>query len=126
MHIAVDTLGHLVALHVTPARKQDRSQVRRTAKAAQKTTGRNVELAAVDKGYTGDQAQDDAEEQGSMQHVVKLPEAKRGFVLLPRRWVAEQRFTWMTRFRRRAKDFERLPKTVAGLTARPSRASCSR
>ena len=45
VHIAVDTLGHLLALHVTPADKQDRSQVRRTAKAVQKATGRNVELA---------------------------------------------------------------------------------
>ena len=48
-----------------------------------------------------------------MLHVVKLSEAKRGFVLLPRRWVVERSFAWMTRFRRLAKDFERLPKTVA-------------
>jgi transposase len=119
VHIAVDTLGHLLALHVTPADKQDRSQVRRTAKAVQKATGQNVELAYVDQGYTGEQAQDDlkvgAEDHGIMLHVVKLSEAKRGFVLLPRRWVVERSFAWMTRFRRLAKDFERLPKTVAGL-----------
>ena len=115
VHIAVDTLGHLLALHVTPADKQDRSQVRRTAKAVQKATGRNVALAYVDQGYTGEQAQDDAEDHGIMLHVVKLSEAKRGFVLLPRRWVVERSFAWMTRFRRLAKDFERLPKTVAGL-----------
>ncbi len=47
--------------------------------------------------------------------VVKLPEAKRGFVLLPRRWVVERTFAWATRFRRLAKDYERLPQTVAGL-----------
>jgi len=115
VHIAVDTLGHLLALHVTPADKQDRSQVRRTAKAVQQATGRNVALAYVDQGYTGEQAQDDAEDHGIMLHVVKLSEAKRGFVLLPRRWVVERSFAWMTRFRRLAKDFERLPKTVAGL-----------
>ena len=45
VHIADDTLGHLLALRVTPADKQDRSQVRRTAKAVQKATGRNVALA---------------------------------------------------------------------------------
>jgi transposase len=115
VHVADDTLGHLLALHVTPADKQDRSQVRRTAKDVQKATGRNVELAYVDQGYTDDQAQDDAEDHGIMLHVVKLSEAKRGFVLLPRRWVVERSFAWMTRFRRLAKDFERLPKTVAGL-----------
>ncbi len=46
---------------------------------------------------------------------MKLPQAKRGFVLLPRRWVVERSFAWMARFRRLAKDFERLPKTVEGL-----------
>jgi transposase len=47
--------------------------------------------------------------------VVKLPEAKRGFVLLPRRWVVERSFTWTARFRRLARDYERLPTTLAGL-----------
>lgn len=47
--------------------------------------------------------------------VVKLPQAKRGFVLLPRRWVVERSFAWVARFRRLARDYERLPATVAGL-----------
>ena len=47
--------------------------------------------------------------------VVKLPEAKRGFVLLPRRWVVERSFAWAARFRRLARDYERLPETLAGL-----------
>ena len=88
--------------------------MRRTAEAVQKTTGRNVALAYVDQGYTGGQTQDDAEDHGIMLHVVKLSEAKRGFVLLPRRWVVGRSFAWMTRFRRLAKDVERLLKTVAG------------
>lgn len=84
IHIAVDTLGNLLALHVTPAGKQDRTQVKRTAKAVQRATGKNVELAYVDQGYTGEQAEDDADDHGIVLHVVKLPQAKRGFVLLPR------------------------------------------
>jgi transposase len=47
--------------------------------------------------------------------VVKLPEAKRGFVLLPRRWVVERTFAWTTRFRRLVRDYERLPQTLADL-----------
>ncbi|WP_424137823.1 transposase, partial [Roseomonas chloroacetimidivorans] len=47
--------------------------------------------------------------------VVRLPEAKRGFVLLPRRWVVERSFGWFARFRRLARDYERLPETLAGL-----------
>jgi transposase len=115
IHIAVDTLGHLLSLHVTPADKQDRTQIKKTAKAVQKATGKNVEIAFVDQGYTGEQAEDDADSHGIDLHVVKLPEAKRGFVLLPRRWVVERSFAWMARFRRLAKDYERLPKTVEGL-----------
>ena len=44
-----------------------------------------------------------------------LSQAKRGFVLLPRRWVVERSFAWAARFRRLAKDYERLPTTLAGL-----------
>jgi transposase len=47
--------------------------------------------------------------------VVKHSEAKRGFVLLPRRWVVERDFGWASRFRRLVKDYERLPTTLAGL-----------
>jgi transposase len=47
--------------------------------------------------------------------VVKLPDARRGFVLLPHRWVAERTFAWMARFRSLARDYERLPETLAGL-----------
>jgi len=47
--------------------------------------------------------------------VVKLPTAKHGFVLLPRRWVVERSFAWMARFRRLARDYERLAETLAGL-----------
>ena len=57
--------------------------------------------------------------------VVKLPEAKRGFVLLPRRWVVERSFAWATRFRRLARDYERLPRPSPACTSSPSPASCS-
>jgi transposase len=47
--------------------------------------------------------------------VVKLPTAKRGFVLMPRRLVVERSFAWMTRHRRLVRDYERLAETLVGL-----------
>jgi transposase len=115
VHLAVDTLGHLLALHVTPANEQDREQVGVLAREVQEVTHGSVQLAYVDQGYTGDQPEADAADEGIELSVVKLDGAKRGFVLLPRRWVVERSFAWATRFRRLAKDYERLPGTVAGL-----------
>jgi transposase len=114
-HIAVDTLGHLLAMSVTPANEQERSQVAALAEAVQEVTGEQVELAYVDQGYTGEEPAEAAKQQGIELEVVKLPEAKRGFVLLPRRWVVERSFAWASRFRRLAKDYERLPETLIGL-----------
>jgi transposase len=115
VHAAVDTLGHVLALVVTPANEQERAQVERLAGAVQEATGDHVELAYVDQGYTGAQAEQDAAAMGIRLEVVKLPEAKHGFVLLPKRWVVERSFAWMARFRRLARDYERLPATLAGL-----------
>jgi transposase len=115
VHLAVDTLGHLLALRVTPADAQERTQVGELAAAVQEVTGERVEVAFVDQGYTGDEPARDATAHGIRLEVVKLPAAKRGFVLLPRRWVVERSFAWASRFRRLVRDYERLPETVAGL-----------
>jgi transposase len=114
IHLAVDTLGHLLAVHVTPANADERDQVAVLAEAVQTATGQHVALAFVDQGYTGDRPAA-AHAHGIQLEVVKLPEAKHGFVLLPRRWVVERSFAWASRFRRLARDYERLPETVAGL-----------
>ncbi len=115
VHMAVDTLGYLLTLFVTPANEQDRAQVDQLATEIQEATGESVELAFVDQGYTGEQPAKEAAAHGMQLEVVKLPEAKRGFVLLPRRWVVERSFAWAARFRRLVRDYERLPETVAGL-----------
>jgi transposase len=115
LHRAVDTLGHLRALHVTPANADDRAQVERLAKAVQAATDDHVEIAVVDQGYTGEKPAAAARKHGIELEVVKLPEAKRGFVLLPRRWVVERSFAWATRFRRLVKDYERYASTLADL-----------
>ena len=115
VHMAVDTLGNLLALHVTPANEQDRDQVAILSEAVQRVTNESVELAYVDQGYTGDDPDGDAASYGINLEVIKLSEAKKGFVLLPRRWVVERSFGWMARFRRLARDYERLAGTLAGL-----------
>lgn len=115
VHLAVDTLGHLLALHVSPADEQDRAHVGALAQKVQEITDENVHLAFVDQGYSGEQAEHDALAHGITLEVVKLPEAKQGFVLLPRRWVVERSFAWVARFRRLARDYERLADTLAGL-----------
>jgi transposase len=115
VHLAVDTLGHLLALRVTPADAQERDQVAALAAAVQAATGDTVDLAFVDQGSTGAEPAAAAASHGIRLEVVKLPGAKRGFVLLPRRWVVERSFAWASRFRRLARDYERLPDTVAGL-----------
>lgn len=114
VHMAVDTLGHLLALHVTTASEQDRSQVEALAAAVQEATGESVELASVDQGYSGESAAEAASAHSIRLEVVKLSEAKHGFVLLPRRWVVERSFAWLARFRRLARDYERLPEVLAG------------
>jgi transposase len=83
------------------------------AQAVQGATGESVDLAYVDQGYTGEKPAA-AREHGIELEVVKLPEAKRGFVL-PRRWVVERTFAWATRFRRLVRDYERSPQTLADL-----------
>lgn len=115
LHMAVDTLGNLLAAHVTPADQQDRDQVEQLSCQVQDVTGHTVEVAFVDQGYTGQEAEQAAAKHGIQLIVVKLPQTKKGFVLLPRRWVIERSNAWMARFRRLARDYERLPETLQGL-----------
>jgi transposase len=114
VHAAVDTLGNLLALHVTAATEQDRAQVDRLAEEVQRITEQNVEIGYVDQGYTGEDAANAAGKHGIQLEVIKHTQAKRGFVLLPRRWVVERSFAWAARFRRLARDYERLSNSLAG------------
>jgi len=114
VHAAVDTLGYLLAVKATAANEQDRAQVPDLAQAVQVATGENVQVAFADQGYTGEVAATAATQQGIRLEVVKHAEAKHGFVLLPRRWVVERSFAWVARFRRLARDYERLATTLVG------------
>jgi transposase len=113
IHAAVDTLGHLLALIVTPADMQERDLAAGLAEQVQEVTGGTVKVAFVDQGYTGAATAAEVADEGVELIVVKHHEAKKGFVLLPRRWVVERTFGWLGRFRRLARDYERLPETLA-------------
>jgi len=115
VHAAVDSLGHLLALKVTAANEQERAQVADLVQEVQAVTGGKVEIAYADQGYTGEEPAAAAASHGVRLVVVKLEEAKRGFVLLPKRWVVERSFAWTSRFRRLARDYERLPSSLAAL-----------
>ena len=108
----MDTTGNLLALRVTPANEQDRDQVAVLSEAVQRVTNDSVELAYVDQGDTGDDPDVDAASYRIHLEVVKPPAAKKGFVLLPRRWVVERS---LAHFRRLARDDERLSETLKGL-----------
>jgi hypothetical protein len=75
LHMSVDTLGHLLAAHVTPATADDRAEVGQLAQARQGTTGESVDLAYVNQGYRSERAADAAREHGIALAVVKLPKA---------------------------------------------------
>ena len=95
LHMAVDTLGCLLAV--------------------QDATGECVELAFVDQGYTGERAMDAARMHGIELEVVKLPEAEKGFVLLPWRRVVERSFASATRFRHLVRDHEQYADALADM-----------
>jgi transposase len=84
-------------------------------KPLQYVTGEAVEIAYVDQGYTGEQAAQDAAAHHIQLEVVKRPEVKKEFVLLPKRRVIERSNAWAARFRRLARDYEQLAKTLKGL-----------
>ena len=108
-------MGHLLALLVTAANEPDRAQVDELAAALQEASGQTVELADVAQGDTGEAPATAAADQGIQLAVVKRPEAKHGFGLLPRRGVVQRDFAWAARLRRLARDDERLAATLAAL-----------
>lgn len=114
-HIAVDTLGQLLSVVITPANEQERVQVGELCRRVQEVTGQTVQVGFVDQGYTGEDAEYAAAVHDIDLQVVKKPEGQTGFVLLPRRWVVERSFAWLSRFRRLGRDYERLSVTLQQL-----------
>lgn len=100
-------------MHVTPANADDRAEVGRMTKAIQGATEQNAEVAFADHRYIGERSAQAARKHGIELEVIKLDDAKRGFILLPWRWLVERSFAWATRFRRLVKDYERCAEALA-------------
>jgi transposase len=90
--MAVDTLDPLLTVQVTPANEQERAQVFELRETMQMVTLHTVELAWADQGSTSEQPRQDAKAPGIELQVIKRTEVKKGFVLLPNRWMVELSF----------------------------------
>lgn len=107
-HIAVDTLGLLLAVTVTAAGIQDRDAARPLLRKLAHTCHR-IRLVWADGGYTGKLLEWAATTHDLIVSIVKRSDTTNGFEVLPRRWVVERTLAWITRHRRCARDYERLP-----------------
>ena len=125
LHMAVDTLGHLLALHVTPANVDDRAEIGRLTDAIQEATGESITLAYVYQGYTGETATAAAKQRGIALEVVKLPEANGASCCCPDGGWSNGR----SHGRPDAGDWSRTMSDMPALwlvcTSSPSPASCS-
>jgi putative transposase len=102
----VDTEGLLIAVQVTAANVPDQQQVYALVAAGKQRSAR-LQLVWVDEGYQGNDAlRRIAEELQVQVTIVAKPSGKRGFQLVPRRWVVERTFAWLGRYRRLSKDYE--------------------
>jgi transposase len=109
-HIVVDTIGLLLVVIVSAASVQDRDGGRCILKALHRAFG-SVRHVFADGGYRGRLVATAKSAWRITVEVVKKPPDQRGFAVLPRRWVVERTFSWLMRFRRLARDYERLPAT---------------
>jgi putative transposase len=105
-HIAVDTTGLVLDVVITAASVQDRQGARPLLWNTHRAC-RGVRLVWADAGYTGKLAAWAAAMKMTLRIVAKRdPHA---FEVLPRRWVVERTFAWISKHRRTVRDYERLP-----------------
>ena len=111
-HILVDTLGLLLSVAVHPANVQDRDGAGDLLRTARRSFP-FIERIFADAGYQGPKMARVVAKTGSWAlQIVKRSDAHR-FVVLPKRWIVERTFAWISRNRRLARDFERYARTVA-------------
>lgn len=107
-HIAVDVMGNLLAVLITAAGVQDRDGGRDLLWRL-RVAFRSVSLVWADGGYAGKLVLWAKATLRLTVQIVKRTDKLAGFYVLPRRWVVERTFSWITRYRRTVRDYERLP-----------------
>jgi transposase len=107
-HVVVDTLGLLVVVLVTAASIQDRDGGRRVLDRARMAMP-SITLVWADGGYAGKLVAWVARYCRIALEIVRKPPGQRTFEVLPRRWVVERTLSWLYRWRRLDRDYERLP-----------------
>ena len=113
-HILVDTLGLLLSVAVHPANIQDRDGVALVLDRRTRRLFPFIERIYGDGGYRGPKAAKAAAKTGDWTiEIVERSSTAVGFEVLPKRWIVERTFAWLSRFRRLARDFERYARTVA-------------
>jgi transposase len=108
-HLLTDTLGLLIGVVVTPANTADRAGAAMLLKRARRRGRRRLARIWADKAYDGNWRHWASRDLGITVEVVLQPKGQQGFHVLPRRWVVERTHAWVTRRRRCARDYERLP-----------------
>jgi transposase len=108
-HLLADTMGLLIAVIVTPASTRDRVAGPAVLRQARRRGRRRLAHVWADKGYDGSWRDWAESTLGITVELVRQPRGQRGFHVLPRRWVIERTNAWISRRRRCARDYERLP-----------------
>jgi transposase len=106
--VVVDTDGHLLLVLVLPADVSDRDGAVLVLQDAP-TQYPRLQLVWGDQDYGADLGAETAATLGVVVVVIRKSEGQTGFIPLPRRWVVERFFGWLTRCRRSARDYERDP-----------------
>jgi transposase len=107
-HLAVDTIGLLLVVLVTAACVQDRDAGRALLWRL-RVTDRGVRWCWADGGYAGKLAAWAAAVLHLVVEIVRKRPGQSTFGVLPRRWVVERTFAWISKHRRTVRDYERLP-----------------
>jgi putative transposase len=111
-HIVVDTLGLVLAVTVTAASVDDAKAAPETLSSLEEGIFSRLEVLWADGKYHNYALYAWVEQHGHYRlEIVSRPAGAKGFVLLPKRWVAERTFAWLGRARRLSKDYEKLIET---------------
>jgi len=115
-HILVDTMGNLLKVLAHAANIGERAGAEKLLlKVPEKLWTRLAKILA-DGGYIGDDFKDWVEQTFDVEFEISLrPTDKKGFILVPIRWVVERTFAWLGRHRRLSKDYERLTENSEGM-----------